>query len=439
MIVETGDLRPSARTPRRGWMRPLAVAVAALTIAMGGVVGAYLLGGRAGAGAGRLAGWAPADAAMYAELDVSLPGNQRANFEALLSRWPALDSDVVLGSGFADWVDGLLADGKAPFTYRRDIATWMSGTAALIMPSWPDFAALEGGTMPSAVPEVAVVVGSRDRSAAVAFTDHLRQLAADEGTTFTSSTVDGTTVWSLVVPPGASGSVANAEMAYAVADDAIIVGTGSDVVGALLATHRGSSSLATDADVGRLVAALPSPRIGLAVVDTGPLFAALRARLGPISGMPSITTKGRVAEALSLEADRVVATAASLASNGPPTTLSEPLAERIPGDALGYVTLPKVGKTLGTAIEGMLAALGTDPATPTADWRAAFQDAVGFPLADLFSWADDGAAYVTAGAGGPSGGLVLLTADPSAAGVQLAKLTDALCAHGARRGDPNWW
>ena len=107
-----------------------------------------------------------------------------------------------------NWVDGLLADGKAPFTYRRDIATWMSGTAALvIMPSWPDFAALEGGTMPSAVPEVAVVVGSRDRSAAVAFTDHLRQLAADEGTTFTSSTVDGTTVWSLVVPPGASGSV----------------------------------------------------------------------------------------------------------------------------------------------------------------------------------------------------------------------------------------
>ena len=81
---------------------------------------------------------------------------------------------------------------------------------------------------------------------------------------------------------------------------------------------------------------------------------------------------------------------------------------------------------MGTAIEGMLAALGTDPATPTADWRAAFQDAVGFPLADLFSWADDGAAYVTAGAGGPSGGLVLLTADPSAAGVQLAKLTDAL-------------
>ena len=44
-----------------------------------------------------------------------------------------------------------------------------------------------------------------------------------------------------------------------------------------------------------------------------------------------MTTTGRVAEALSLKADRVVATAASLAPNGTPTTLSEPLAERIPG------------------------------------------------------------------------------------------------------------
>ncbi len=429
MIVETGDLRPIARTPRRGWMRPLMAAVAALTIAMGGVVGAYLLGGRAGVGAGRLAAWAPADAAMYAEVDVSLPGDQRANFEALLSRWPALDPDVVLGDAFADWVDGLLADGNAPFTYRDGIATWMSGTAAMIMPTWPDLAALDGTTMPSAVPEMAIVVGSRDRSAAIAFTDHLRQLGADQGMTFTSSSADGTTVWSLDIPPGTTDSIDNAEMAYAVADDAIVVGTGTDVVGSLLATHRGSRSLASDAEVGRLVAALPSPRVALAVIDAGPLLAALREQFGTLyDNLPGMTTTGHVVEALSLEADRVVASTASLAPNGAPTPLAEPLAERIPGDALAYATLPQVGTTLGAGIEAMLATLGADPmtATPMADWPAAFQDAVGFPLADLFNWADDGAAYLIWGTGGPSGGLVLLTADPAAATNQLDKLTDAV-------------
>lgn len=428
MIVETGDLRPIARTPRRGWMRPLMAAVAALTIAMGGAVGAYLLGGRAGVGAGRLAAWAPADAAMYAEVDVSLPGDQRANFEALLSRWPAVDPDVVLGDAFADWVDGLLADGNAPFTYRDDVATWMSGTAAMIMPTWPDLAALDGATMPSAVPEMAIVVGSPDRSAAITFTDHLRQLAADQGMTFTSSSADGTTVWSLDIPPGTAGSIANAQMAYAVADDAIIVGTGTDVVGSLLATHRGSTSLASDAEVGRLVAALPSPRVALAVIDAGPLLAALREQFGSLPGLPNIAAHRHVVEALSLEADRVVASTASLAPDGAPTTLAEPLAERIPGDALAYATLPQVGTTLGAGIEAMLATLGADPmtATPTADWPAAFEDAVGFPLADLFNWADDGAAYLSWGTGGPSGGLVLLTADPAAATNQLDKLTDAV-------------
>ena len=64
------------------------------------------------------------------------------------------------------------------------------------------------------------------------------------------------------------------------------------------------------------------------------------------------------------------------------------------------MTLPKVGTTLGATIEGMLAVLGANSGTgiPAADLAAAFEDAVGFPLADLLNWANDGAAYVIAGA-----------------------------------------
>ena len=218
-------------------------------------------------------------------------------------------------------------------------------------------------------------------------------------------------------------------MAYAVADDAIVVGTGSDVVASLLATHRGSASLANDGEVGRLVAALPSPRVGLAVVDLEPMFAAMRQQFGSVyDNLPGVTTTGHVAEALSLQADRVVVTSASLAPDGAPVTLAEPLAERIPGDALAYVTLPKVGTTLGATVEAMLAVLGANSGMgmPAADLAAAFEDAAGFPLADLLNWANDGAAYVSWGSAGHAGGFVLLTDDPAAARSQLEHLTDAL-------------
>src|SRR3989337_1049322 len=72
MIVETHELqavtRPSRRSP---WSMAAVASVGALTLAIGGVVGASLVSGRA-AGFGTLAAWAPADAAMYAEVDLSL-------------------------------------------------------------------------------------------------------------------------------------------------------------------------------------------------------------------------------------------------------------------------------------------------------------------------------------------------------------------------------
>ena len=81
-------------------------------------------------------------------------------------------------------------------------------------------------------------------------------------------------------PAGASGSVANAEMAYAVADDAIIVGTGSDVVASLLATHRGRARSRT---MARWAGSSPRSRArGRAGGGRPePMFAAMR-RVRPI-------------------------------------------------------------------------------------------------------------------------------------------------------------
>ncbi len=438
MIIETGELRPVARVSRPGWTRPLVAAVAALTVAMGSVVGVYVVGGRAGSGPGQLATWAPADAAMYMEADLSLPGAQRANLEALLGRWPALDADLVLGDGFAGWVDGMLGEASAPVSYRDDMAPWLTGAYAFVLPSWPEMSSAGGSSMRHAVPEMVAVIGSRDRAAATAFTDLLRGRATEQGSTFSSATVDGVTVWSLGKGGALSHGMANAEMAYAVADGAVLVGTGSDAISVALAAHGGGASLAAEAEVARLARALPAERVAFAAVDARTLLDQLATELGPAYADLAASTGGRVVMAVSLEADRLVTTTVSDAPTGTfaPQALSEPLARRIPSDALAYGAIPQLGKGFRAGIEAMLSSTASNPSTAgmVREWANAFQSAAGFPLDELLSWAGDSAFFVSWDGGQPSGGVVILTSDRAAAKDQVDRLVHALITVAASSG-----
>ena len=90
MTVQTHELRPAAPRPRSRLALAATAAVVALTLGIGGVLGAFLINGR-GAGLGSLASFAPADVAMYAEVDLALPGAQRASLAAFLDHWSAVD------------------------------------------------------------------------------------------------------------------------------------------------------------------------------------------------------------------------------------------------------------------------------------------------------------------------------------------------------------
>ena len=436
MIVETQELRQMARAPRRRWAVPVIATVVALTVAIGGVVGAYLVNGR-GVGAGELASWAPADPAIYAEVDLALPGAQRTNVAALLDHWSALNPDLLLGDEFAGWVDEMVGDSRAPVSYADDLAPWLSGTFALVMADWPVMASADPMGMRQSVPEVGIVIGSRDDAAAAAFADQLRDLAVEEGSTFSSSDHGGATIWSLDIDPATEQFATNAEVAYAVTDGAVVIATGEDEVGRLLDTHAGDTSLATDGAAGRLIAALPADRIGLSVMDTRApmqqlvdevaantpeLAANLEAYL---AGTPTMTVV-----ALSVGADRVVVTSAAEAVDGPLAfqPLSEALAERIPAGSLFYASAPNVGPSVAAGIDAFLAALAADEMTSEmADqWLAEFESATGVAPRDVFNWADDMAVYAGWSGTEAVGGMIALTDDPAAASAQIDALVDAL-------------
>jgi uncharacterized protein DUF3352 len=292
-------------------------------------------------------------------------------------------------------------------------------------------------SMPQAIPEVVMVIGSRDRAAATAVTDRLRGHAADNGSSFSSSSVDGVTVWSLDVDATSSQVVANAEMAYAVVDGAVLVGTGSDAIAGALAAHAGDS-LADNADVGRLAAALPSPRVSFAAIDAGALVERIAARLGPGFVDLAASTGDHVVMSMSLGPDRLTSTTISDAPTGDlaPQPLAEPLARRIPGDALAYGAAPQLGKGIGAGMAAGLASLGSDPVTGpmAARWADEFESAVGFPLDELLTWAGDSAFYAGWDGAAPTGGLVMLTSDPTAARDQVGQLLHALVVSAAASG-----
>jgi hypothetical protein len=436
MIVETHELQPArGRARHSAWSTAAMATVVALTLAIGGVVGAYLVNGR-GAGFGTLAAWAPADAAMYAEVDLSLPGAQRANVASLLDHWSALNPDLVLGEEFAGWVDDLLSSSPGvPITYSDDLAPWLSGAFAMVLTEWP---AMPAGDMPmaGAMPEGAVIVGSRDDAAATAFVDELRSLAAESGSTFTSSDHGGVTVWSLEVPASTTEFVGNAEFAYAVTDGAVILATGADEVQRTVATRGGSTNMATNAEATRLMAALPAERIGLAVMDTrGSMDAvidgvadrapALATTLRDyVAGLPPVTVA-----ALSVEADRVVMTSAAANGEGVMAvkSLSQALAERIPGGSLFYASAADIGPSMALAVDIFLASVTADDMSGPMVQKAIddFETTTGVAVRDLLNWAGDVAVYVDWTPNAPVGGMIALTDDPVAAGAQIDALVDA--------------
>lgn len=433
MTVQTHELRPVASRPRSRWALAATAAVVALTLGIGGVVGAFLVNGR-GAGPGSLAAFAPADAAMYAELDLSLPGAQRANLAALLDHWSAIDPDIVIGDEFADFVDGLLLDsgGAAPpFTYTDDLAPWLSGQFAVILRTWPITPA---DPMQFDLPEAAVIVGSRDDTAAAAFADRMRELAGEEGgSTFVRSEHAGVTIWSLAAEASIAG---NAEFAYAQTDGALVLATGADEIQRALDTRAGGDSLAADGEIGRLVAALPAERVGLTVLDMRASMDATLAGLADVAPELADRLEAYVADipdhvvgSVSFEADRAVMTSVSEVADGPLAArpLSAALAERIPADALVYAAMPDLGFSMGSGLELVVASLASDPFTGSMalDAVADFEAATGLAVEDLFDWADDAAVYVTYD-GQPAGGLVAMTHDPAAARAQIDAMVEAL-------------
>ena len=433
MIVEDGTpvVRAAAARPR--WPVVAASLVAALAVAIGAVAGAFLIGGRGAGGAvGGAASFVPADAFMYLELRLDLPGDQRSMLRSVLDRFGDLNPDTVLGTELGKTLDDALAKSQAPFRYTTDVAPWFNGQFAVAMNDYPTAADPATMTFPSSV----AFLGLRDATAATALADRLRAELQKKGSQFTSQMHGATKVWSLVTD--ASVGTMTPGFAYAVTPDQLLLGSGSTSITTALDVHAGARpALSGRDDLNRLASRLPADHVGFFAVDYATVWKQLRADaertspgLGKLFDTFATATPGLAVGAARFEADRLAFTTLSDAQTGTFAAVNSQrsLARWIPGDAILVADAGGFGPKLEQAVIGLKA--GMTVSGPASQQIAQVEAALGGKLESYVSWIGDGAVVAGWTGGQPYGGLVLVPTDVAAARQRLGQLA-ALATLGA--------
>lgn len=443
MIIEEGTpvVGPAAARPRLAVV--VIAAVAALAIGIGAVAGAFLVGGGrvAGAGAGPAASYVPADAVMYFEARLDLPGDQREMLRQVLERFDPIDADALLGEGLGAWLDEQLAKSHDPqLSYSADIAPWFSGEVALALHDYPSSA----DPMRMQLPEAVVSLGVTDPAAARAVANRMRDEAQKRGASFSSAQHDGVEVWSLDEGAEASDHMfAPPGFAYAVADDQALFGTGSDAIARALDAHAGSlPSLDQRDELRRLAGRLPADAVGFLAMDSAQLYAQMRKDaeqvspgLGEMFDELATSVPQFGVGAARFEQDRLVfqMVADTAAGGAVASNAQRDLARWVPNDAIFFSDSANMGTGLTQFLKGMK--LGAASAGVTQQQLDQVESALGNDLESFVSWIKDGA--VVAGWDGeqPYGGLVLTPTDANTARQRLGQLV-ALVRLGSAGGAP---
>jgi hypothetical protein len=395
--------------------------VAVLAIGIGVAAGAFLLTNTSGA-AGTPAAYVPADALMYVELRLDASDDQDAAIREVLARFPAIegvDLDRNLYDQMAEAIDEELANHEdVPLSWAEDVAPWFDGRIAFAVTDLP-LDSLDDPMATPPMPGVLAVVAVSDPVAAREAADRFASEAATEGVTFTETEHRGVTI-----------HAAGDEGAYAVTDDAVLLGPDSAAIEAALDTHAADDGRLGDTpDHVRLTERLPEDWLAYAVYDFSEIMAAsFAAADGQTAAMADAFEAliehqpMRGAMAVTAAGDRFAIDAVTAAPTGPfaVENADRGLAGEVPGDALYYAEGGSIGQGLAAMIEAIKLAAASEPEAE--EQVATAEAALGADLEDLVSWVDDGALVAGWDGAEPYAGLLIVPNDVDAAERRLGQL-----------------
>ncbi len=421
----TGPAAPSVRGARPRWIIAAVVAVLIVAAGIGVVAGLGLNARRTGGSAAAAASYVPADATVYYELRLDLPGDQRASFEQLLGHFPSDAATTLLTGKLDELLDGPSPAPSGP-RYSTDVKPWFDGSLAAAMIGYPTV----GSANPLAsMPKVLVFAGVRDETAANAAFDRFR---AESGLSdVTSTTHDGATIWTAKAPSSSTGAP-SVSLSWTVTADEVVMGTASDLVANALDVHAGSAaSLAARQEFRDGLARLPADRVMTYSIDTAPILAEVRSALA--SAMPSA---GPVVDAIGagapqfivgsarIQGDRLVSdVTAALPSGSTLANRDAGLAAAAPADALVFSESHDVGASLARGVDAMQQIAGRAMGSGQLDQLSSI---LGGDLSSFVSWMGDAAIVAGETGSQPYAGLIITPTDGHEARVRLLQLQGLL-------------
>jgi hypothetical protein len=421
-VVVTSEPVP---TPVGGGGKWRWVAAAVATLAVVAVVAGFFLflGPRAGTPS-LVAQYAPSDAAVYGEIRLDLPGDQRDRLVEFMSKFPGFADPASFQQKLDDTLEQMFVTTNTGLSWKNDIDPWFGGQLAVYTPSLTPAI----GTPPA----VTFVFSVEDRARLDAL---IQERLGNAG--LQQEDYKGTVVWS-----GAPGGGESRRVSFAITADALVVATRNEDLKRALDIKSGEiDGLAKDAFFTQQLAALHTDRLGAFYYDYSSVFDAMPP---PGAGIPTACLEDIRAAAdikllgeLRAEGDHMALTLRSQIPTGgnlPPAAANRrsPVLEQMPAGALAYFEMRQLGALVDAGIRQVLECLPTGPGAQF-DPRQ-IEQALGVSLTDYFDFLGDAGIALTFADGKVGGGIIATVDDNAVATTRVDRVLSVIRLMGAGGG-----
>ena len=416
LIPADGAPNGPIANPRRRRLRWAIAAVATVVVVAGSTLGFAVLS--SARSSSQVLPWAPSDAIVYAEIRADMPGDQRANLLAFLSKFPGFADQTSFDAKADDGLNRLvrkLTNDKHDFS--TEIKPWFGGQLGV---------SVEGSSPTS--PSALLAISVRDVAGATAW---LKSISPSDATHETVGGIDLTE---------SAGSSGKASVAVAIDGSVMLAGTIDSVKSAI---GRGpNGGLADNAGFKAATAALGGDELGSLYMDVKGYFnwftkleSGLLAQASPLPAMPTIDTAllpGWVAVRVRAESDHLVLDAA-LPVTGSATTGADSHASALAPSLPSTTVLQFEAHSVGTVIKNTLTQLEVQPGGLTVAEVDKLAKYVG-GVDKAVGWLGDADVVVTHDPAGFNGGLVAQTKDPTASADLLTSIKNLVTLSGGSAG-----
>lgn len=387
------------------------IAGLATILVVGAVIAAILIYGQRPAAISVLPEYAPANSAVYAELRLDLPGDQRDKVVEFMSNFPGFADPATFEQKMTDSLDQLLLNTGSGLSWTQDVEPWFGGHIAV-------FGSINGSGEEHFSPSITAVLSVKDRT-------RLDQLIAARtaGGVTTGHYYREIPVWTTDATGGG---------AFTVTNDAFILSLRSEDLHTVLDVKAGAvPNLTTSTDFSQSMATLSGDRLAAVYIDGDALGGALEnLGGGVIGGLQAGAASGKVLIELRAESDHIVLNSRARPAPGstplvPMTNGPTTLADRMPADSMVYVGLQGTGAIVKTSIEQMLTLAGQSGVATSG--LEEIEEYLGMPMEDFLDFVDEAAISFTAGPDGTySGGLIGTVTDEAVARERLGRVVSAI-------------